>query len=166
MNSPDLPVLLAPTWHDETHSLYFVSFFTAGEQSSIFRYSELDGVLYGAYIEGVSAPSFIIPIDLKKSGRCWECEKCKNCENNCRKCYAPKRSIFTPELPNECDERFFAVGVDHDVLIIQWNGKSTKAFVVSKLLTLEPDVQLSRTNFGRADPKVTDTLHNHTNLEI
>lgn len=153
LNSPDLPILLAPFWHEDTHSLYFVNFFAIGNQSSIFCYNAIENVLYGAYIEGLSAPSFIIPIDHNNSGRCWECEKCTNCEKKCRNCYVPEKPLFTLELPNECNERFFVVGVGDDALIIQWNAKSTKAVVVTKLLSLKSDVP-SHIVGGRTDPKV------------
>lgn len=84
-----------------------MNFITTGIQSSIYRYSYQDGILYSAYIEGVTSPSFIIPTNKK-------CTKC-----------------------NECDEQFFAVGVGSDVVTIKWNGKSTKAKVVSSLFSVE-----------------------------
>lgn len=43
---------------------------TTGQQSSIFRYSPREGVLYSAYIEGVNSPAFILPVK----------EKCKKCK--------------------------------------------------------------------------------------
>ncbi|XP_055310182.1 uncharacterized protein LOC129573561 [Sitodiplosis mosellana] len=126
LTTPDIPLALAAVWDDYSQSLYFINMASSGMQSSIFRYSDLDGIFYSAYIEGVSAPSFIMPIKD-------ECDKMAKC--------------------NVCGYRLFAVGVDHSVLIIKWNGKSTKAKVVSTLLTLEQNMPLSRTNFARADNK-------------
>lgn len=124
---------MAPIWDDRTHRLYFVNLLSQGEQASIYSYD--NGILYGAYIERVSAPSFIMPIENKHSKKCKKREKCTN--DSCDR--------------NECDEQLFAVGVDHDVLIIQWNGKSTKARIVGKLLSLESNIPLSRTNIAIAD---------------
>lgn len=61
----------SPVWDDDSQSLNFVNPLTNASQSSIFRYSARDGTFYSAYIEGVFAPSFILPAKSK-------CKKCKN----------------------------------------------------------------------------------------
>lgn len=41
---------------------------TTGQQSSIFRYSYCDDVLYSAYVEGVNSLAFILPVEAKLEG--------------------------------------------------------------------------------------------------
>lgn len=88
----------------------------------LFRYSFVDGNFYSAYIDRVSSPSFIIPIDKKA----------------CKKC-------------NKCDAKLFAVGVGHDVAIVEWNGKSTKAKRISSIFRVENDDPLIRFDVAVAD---------------
>lgn len=126
LTTPDIPAGISPVWDDKTQSIYFVNLFSMGKQDAIYRYDYTDGNFYSAYIEGVSGPSFIMPIND-------ECVKNTKC--------------------NRCGNRLFAVGVGHSVMIIRWNGKSTRAKVVRTLFSVEQNVQLSRTNFARADRK-------------
>lgn len=118
----------SPFWDDETQSLYFVNFITSENQASIFRYSFLDGVFYSAFIEGVTSPSFILPLR-KKCKKCKECDKSKNA--------------------NKYNDQYFAVGTG-DVLIVKWNGMSTKATVVKTAFTDGRNRALSR--FDTATP--------------
>lgn len=89
-------------------------------QSSIFCYSFVDGIFYSAYIEGITSPSFIIPIN-KKYNKC-----------------------------NKCNSELFAIGVGSNVVIIKWNGRSTKAKVISPLI-------LTDDNSSRFDIAVADS---------
>lgn len=90
-------------------------------QSSIYRYSYEDGILYSAYIKGATSPAFIIPTNR-------ECTKC-----------------------NKCGSQFFAVGVGSNVVIVKWNGKSTKAKVVETLFVTEVGDASSRFDFAVTD---------------
>lgn len=69
--TPIIPSISSPTWDDVTQSLYFIKYETSGQESSIFRYSYIDGVLYSAYIEGYNSPLFIVPVT----------EKCRDCND-------------------------------------------------------------------------------------
>lgn len=117
-----MSVANSPIWDDETQSLYFVNFITSENQPSIFRYSFLDGGFYSAYIEGVTSPSFIVP--LRKNGK-----KCSNCKKS--------------KNANKCNDQYFAVGAD-EVLIVKWNGMSTEAIVVGTAFTVERNRAESR----------------------
>lgn len=50
-------------------------------------------------------------------------------------------------------KNLFVVGLDHNVAIIKWDGKSTRAQVVEILFSVETSDPLSRTNYARADSK-------------
>ncbi|XP_031627012.1 uncharacterized protein LOC116343211 isoform X2 [Contarinia nasturtii] len=121
LNTPRVDFSHSIYWDDDTQSLYFVNFFTSDNQSSIYRYSTPDEILYSAYIEGVTSPAFIIPTN----------KMCKKC--------------------NKCNKQFFAVGVGSDVIIIKWNGRSTKAKVIKTLFTVD-DTSM-RFDIGVADSK-------------
>lgn len=65
---PNIPTIRTPVggyWDDDTQSLYFAKFRPDEQQSSIFRYSYRDGVLYSARIEGFNSVSFILPAKQK-----------------------------------------------------------------------------------------------------
>lgn len=108
--------------YSDDDSLYFVTFITSEYQASINRYSYIDGIFYSAYIEGVTSPSFIVPINQKV------CKKCR-----------------------KCDAKLFAVGVGHDVLKVKWNGKSTKAKVVGTIFSVENNIPSSRYDVATTD---------------
>lgn len=71
ITTPKFRSPISPVWDDETYSLYFGNTRSVGQESSIFRYSLRDGVLYSAYIEGVDSVAFILPINTT-------CLKCKH----------------------------------------------------------------------------------------
>lgn len=89
---------------------------------SIYRYNVQEERLYSASLDGVTGPSFIAPL----------CKKCSTETNN----------------------QLFAVGAgpSHDVLLVNWDGVSSKAQIDKSLFSLEANDPTSRTDFGRASP--------------
>lgn len=111
--------VISPTWDDYTQSMYFTSLEAYGQESTIYRYNYRDGVLYSAYIDGLSAPpiegvvrsiSFILPATAK----------CKDCND------------------------LFIVGDGSQVSIIKWDGISIRAVVVGAVVSIEANVPSTR----------------------
>lgn len=58
---------------------------------------------------------------------------------------------FIVPLSKRCED-LFAVGIGHDIMKVHWDGESDKATIVDKILTVEPEDQMSRLDIAKADP--------------
>lgn len=65
------PVLSTPTnltifgeWDECTKSVVYVDYLTTGQQHSLFRYDDREGITYSAFIEGnPNPPTFLLPVN-------------------------------------------------------------------------------------------------------
>lgn len=65
--TPELISGVSPIWDDCSQSLYFTDYLKPDRTPSIFRYDFNENKVYSAYVDGSSAPVFIIPVrDCKK----------------------------------------------------------------------------------------------------
>lgn len=86
------------------------------------QFSAIVDVLYSAYIEGAQSATFILPID-----------SMQKCSKKCSK----KKNLF-------------AVGIGSQVVVIEWNGKSTRAKMVQTLFSLDANIPSSHVSLARA----------------
>lgn len=126
VKTENVPLAHSLFYDYKTQCILFCNFVTSGNQPSIFRYCFSDKILRSAYIEGITSPSFIVPVSEK-------CEKCNH-------------------MNDGSEDQYYAVGAQ-DIEIIKWDGMSTKADWVKTGVAVERDRANNRFDSGVPDKK-------------